>query len=67
MLDVKVVTSINNDRMRELGEAADIEAADALADLSVTVSENSVDLTDTLDAIAELSEIVSNLVIGGGE
>lgn len=67
MLDVKVVTSINNDRMRELGEAADIEAADALADLSVTVSENSVDLTDTLDAIAELSEIVSTLVIGGGE
>lgn len=67
MLDVKVVTSINNDRMRELGEAADIEAADALADLSVAVSENSVDLTDTLDAIAELSEIVSTLVIGGGE
>lgn len=67
MLDVKVVTSINNDRMRELGEAADIETADALADLSVTVSENSVDLTDTLDAIAELSEIVSTLVIGGGE
>lgn len=67
MLDVKVVTSINNDRMQELGEAADIEAADALADLSVTVSENSVDLTDTLDAIAELSEIVSTLVIGGGE
>lgn len=67
MLDVKVVTSINNDRMWELGEAADIEAADALADLSVVVSENSVDLTDTLDAIAELSEIVSTLVIGGGE
>lgn len=53
---------------REAGEA---EAAhqelidalpDAVADLSVMVSDNAIDTTDLQDALAELSEIVSGLM-----
>lgn len=37
---------------------------DAFADLSGMVSDNTVDMADVMDAIAELSEIVSKLMEG---
>lgn len=50
-------------RRAELDEMID-ELPDAVADLSEAVSDNAIDTSDIMDALAELSEIVSQLVEG---
>ena len=52
-----------SERQQEHQELMD-SLPDAVADLSVMVSDNTVDTADLMDAIAELSEIVSNLMEG---
>ncbi len=65
MLETKAVLDVRNDRMNELGEARSVDFDGAIAELSGIVSDNAIGLSDMADAVAELSEVISEIVTGG--
>lgn len=65
MLETKAVLNVKNDRMNELNEARSGDIDVAIADLSGVVSDNAIGLSDVADAVAELSEVISEIVTGG--
>lgn len=65
MLETKAVLNVKNDRMNELNEARSGDFDVAIADLSGVVSDNAIGLSDMADAVAELSEVISEIVTGG--